>query len=188
VVVDRVRTLFCSYEPVRARSVMNLKLWLDTVTTAFIVVGGVLALLQLRQTHKQRSRESALQMLHSFQTPEFLTAVNIVFDLPEGLSKHEVEQRVGDQMTCLLVMMGTFESLGILVYRRDIDIALVEDFFSGVAVLSRRKLQSYLDEVRRCSGRETYYEWYQWLSELVERRENLAPVEPSFKQFRDWNP
>lgn len=167
---------------------LNLKMWLDTVTTVFIVVGGILALLQLRQTHKQRSRESALQMLHSFQTPEFLTAVNIVFDLPDGLSKEGVEQRLGDRVTCLLVMMGTFESLGVLVFRRDIDIALVEDFFSGVLVLSRKKLQRYLDEVRRSSGRETYYEWYQWLSEQVERRERLAPAEPSFSQYRDWTP
>jgi hypothetical protein len=142
---------------------MNLKQWLDTVTTVLIVVGGILALRQLRQTHKQRSRESALQMLHSFQTPEFLAAVNIVFDLPEGLSKEDIEQRIGEKTTCLLVMMGTFESLGILVFRRDIDIALVEDFFSGVLVLSHKKLQRYLDQVRRNSGRQTYYEWYEWL-------------------------
>jgi hypothetical protein len=139
-------------------------------------------------THKQRSRESALQMLDSFQTPEFLAAVNMVFDLPEGLSKEDVEQRLGDKVTCLLVMMGTFESLGILVFRRDIDIALVEDFFSGVLVLSRKKLQRYLDQVRRSSGRQTYYEWYQWLSEQVERRERLTPAYTSFIQYRDWAP
>lgn len=167
---------------------MNLKLWLDTTTTVFIVVAGILALLQLRQTHKQRARESALQMLHSFQTPEFLTAVNIVFDLPEGLGKEDLERRVGDKITCLLVMMGTFESLGILVYRRDIDVALVEDFFSGVLVLSRTKLQKYVEQVRQHSGRETYYEWYQWLSEQVERRESVSPAEPSFRQYRDWTP
>jgi len=161
---------------------MNLKLWLDTITTVFIVVAGILALLQLRQTHKQRARESALQMLHSFQTPEFLTAVNIVFDLPEGLTKEDLE------LTCLLVMMGTFESLGILVFRRDMDIGLVEDFFSGVLVLSRAKLQKYLEQVRQHSGRETYYEWYQWLSEQVERRERLSRAEPSFRQYRDWSP
>ena len=110
-------------------------------------------------------------MLHSFQTPEFLTAVNIVFDLPKGLNKEDLEQRLGDKVTCLLVMMGTFGSLGIVVFRHDIDIALVEDFFSGVLVLSRKKLQRYLDQVRQSSGRERYYEWYQWLSEQVERRD-----------------
>ena len=167
---------------------MSLQMWLDTVTTVFIVVGGILALIQLRQTHKQRSRESALQMLHSFQTPEFLTAVNIVFDLPDGLSKADIEHRLGDKVTCLLVLMGTFESLGILVFRRDIELALVEDFFSGVLVLSRKKLQRYLEQVRLSSGRETYYEWYQWLSEQVERRENLVPPVPSFRQYGNWTP
>jgi hypothetical protein len=127
-------------------------------------------------------------MLHSFQTPEFLTAVNIVFDLPEGLTKEDLEQRLGEKLTCLLVMMGTFESLGILVFRRDIDIRLVEDFFSGVLVLSRGKLQNYLEQVRQRSGRDTYYEWYQWLSEQVERRERLSRAEPSFRQYRVWSP
>ncbi len=167
---------------------MNFKLWLDTTTTVFIVVAGILALLQLRQTIKQRARESALQMLHSFQTPQFLTAVNIVFDLPGGLTKEDLERRLGEKLTCLLVMMGTFESLGVLVFRRDIDIGLVEDFFSGVLVLSRAKLQKYLDQIRRDSGRETYYEWYQWLSDQVERRESLSRAEPSFRQYRDWRP
>ena len=75
-------------------------------------------------------------MLHSFQTPEFLTAVNIVFDLPEELSTADIERRLGDNLTCVLVMMGTLESLGILVFRRDIEIGFVKDFFSGVLVLS----------------------------------------------------
>jgi hypothetical protein len=75
-----------------------------------------------------------------------------------------------------------------MVFRRDIDLALVEDFFSGVLVLSRTKLQRYLDQVRGHSGRETHYEWYQWLSEQVARRETLSPAEPSFRQYRDWSP
>ena len=165
---------------------MNLKTWLDVVTTAFIVVAGILALLQLRQTHKQRSRESALQMLHSFQTPHFLTAVNVVFELPEGLSKSEIDERLGDKVTCLLVMFGTFESLGILVFRRDIDIRLVEDFFSGILVIAGKKMKNYVAEVRRLSGRETYYEWYQWLSEQVKRREQVMSAVPAFVEHRDW--
>jgi hypothetical protein len=37
-----------------------------------ILAGVVFAGVQLRQFNKQRARESALQLLHSFQTPEFL--------------------------------------------------------------------------------------------------------------------
>ena len=164
---------------------MNLKLWLDLITTIFIIVGGILALLQLRQTHKQRTRESALQMLHSFQTPEFLAAVNIVFEIPEGLDKRQLEERLGEKLSCILVMLGTFESLGILVFRRDIAIRMVEDFFSGVLVILLRKLRNYLEEMRVISARPTYYEWYQWLAEQVARREQAKPAVPAYVEFRD---
>jgi hypothetical protein len=83
-------------------------------------------------------------------------------------------------------MFGTFESLGILVFRRDVDIQMVEDFFSGVLALSLGMLRNYVEEVRAQSGRQTYYEWYQWLSEQVARREEKKPAVPAFVQFRDW--
>ncbi len=159
---------------------------LNLISTTVVVAGAVLALLQLRHLAKERARESALQMLHSFQTPEFLTAVNIVFELPEGLSKKEIEDRLGDKITCVLVMMGTFESLGILVFRRDMDIRLIEDFFSGVIILAGRRLKNYLNEMREASGRQTYYEWFQWLYEQFEKRESQSPAIPSFVEFRDW--
>ena len=156
---------------------------LNLISTLVVVAGGFFAILQLRHFRKQRSRESAL---HSFQTPEFLSAVNIVFDLPEGLSKEEIEERLGDKMTCLLVMFGTFESLGILIYRRDMDIQLVEDFFSGIIILSGRKLKNYLVEMRNSSNRQTYYEWFQWLYVQLETRESKTPPIPSYIAFRNW--
>ena len=165
---------------------MALGTILSLITTFSIFVGVIFALIQLRQSNKQRARESALQMLHSFQTPEFLNAVNIVFDLPEGLSKKEIDERLGEKLTSILVMFGTFESLGILVYKRDIDIRMVEDFFSGILILSGRKLKKYLEEIRTSSNRQTYYEWYQWLYEQVEKRESKTPAVPSYLAFRDW--
>ena len=165
---------------------MTVQILLSIISTGSIAAGVLLALLQLRHTNRQRARESALQMLHSFQTADFLKAVNIVFRLPEGLSKKQLEKRLGDEMTCILVLFGTFESLGILVYKRDIDIGMVEDFFSGIIVLSGRKLKNYLSEIREESNRQTYFEWYQWLYEQVEKREKKSPSIPAHIAFRDW--
>ena len=69
---------------------MNIELALDVVATTSIVIGGILALLQLRHAQKQRTRELSLQMLRSFQTPEFLTAGNLVYELPEDLPKAQI--------------------------------------------------------------------------------------------------
>ena len=160
---------------------------LSLLSTAAIVAAGVFAGIQLRLMNKQRARESALQLLHSFQTPEFLTALNIAFDIPEGLSRKEIEDRLGDKMTSVFVLFAIFESLGILIFRGEIDVDLVEDFFSGIVILSGRKFKRYLAEVRETSGRDTYYEWFQWLSEQFEKRELKSPAIPAYIAFRDWN-
>lgn len=89
-------------------------------------------------------------------------------------------------MTCTLVMFGTFESLGIFIFRRELDIKLVEDFFSGVIILTGKKFMSYFKEVREISNRPTYYEWIQWMYELIEKREGKTPAVPSYIEFRNW--
>ena len=165
---------------------MGIAGWLDLVRTVCLVVGGVLALLQLRHNQRQRMRELALQMLRSFQTPDFLTAGNLVYEMPEDLTKEEVEKRFKGKVTCLLVMLGTFESLGVLVHRRDIDIRLVEDFFGGILIMAGRKLRLYIEDMRRLSGRDTYYEWVTWLCDQVKRREAERPALPAHIEFRDW--
>jgi hypothetical protein len=159
---------------------------LSIVSTLAIVSGGIFAAIQLRQLKRQRSRESAIQLLQTARTREFLEAINIVFELPEGLSKKEIEDRLGEKMTYVLVMFGTFESLGILVFRREIDIELVEDFFRGVILFTGRKFKNYLREVRETSNRQTYYEWVTWLYEQMEKRESKAPRIPAFEAYREW--
>ena len=163
---------------------MDLHTYLSLLSTTAIVCAGIFAGVQLRQLYKQRARESALQMLRSFQTPEFTDAVNIVFTLPEGLSKKEIEERLGDKLTSVMVMFGTFESLGILIFHREME--MVDDFFSGIIILSWRKFRNYIEGMRSVGKRDTYYEWAQWLAEQFEKRESKLPVVPAYIAHRDW--
>jgi hypothetical protein len=167
---------------------MGFAALLSLVSTLAIVAAGVFAGMQVRQLNRQRARDSALQLAHSFQTAEFVKAVDIVFNLPENLSKSEIESRLGDEMTNVLVMFGTFESLGILVYRREIAISLVDDFCGGVVVLAGRRFKRYVAETQESSGRSTYYEWFQWLYERFEERESEKPATPAFVTHRTWKP
>jgi len=161
---------------------------LSLVSTLAIVAAGVFAGMQVRQLNKQRARDSALQLARSFQTPEFVDGVNIAFDLPADLSKDEIESRLGDRLTNVLVMFGTFESLGILIYRREIGISLVEDYCGGAIVVAGRRFKRYLTEMQASSGRATYYEWFQWLYERFEERESAKTAVPAFVAHRAWKP
>jgi hypothetical protein len=110
---------------------MEFAIVLSVVQMVAILAGGIFAGVQLRSLSRQRERESALQLLHSFQTREFMTGLELILNCREGMSKREIEEFAGDKIVSVTVLLGTFESLGILAFRREIGMDLVDDFFSG---------------------------------------------------------
>lgn len=66
---------------------MTLENLLGVASTLAIVAAGVLPAYKSVSSINSVQEKSALQLLHSFQTPEFVNALNVVFELPEGLSK-----------------------------------------------------------------------------------------------------
>jgi hypothetical protein len=159
---------------------------LNLVTALALVATGIFAGVQIRHLQRQRSREYVMQLLHSFQTPEFQIALHQLVDFPEGLSKKEIEEKLGDKLPAMYVMFGTFEALGALVHRREIGIELVEDFFSGVVILAWKKFSKYIYKMRELGNRPTYYEWFQWLAEQIQNRELETPAIPAHIAFKDW--
>ena len=89
-------------------------------------------------------------------------------------------------MICLLVMFGTFESLGILVYRCEVKLELIDDFFSGPVILFWSKLKNYFLEIRESSNRENYGDWVQWLAERLEEREAKTTLSPAHITYKKW--
>ena len=165
---------------------MNMNDALQLAQTVMIVLGGGLALWQLRQSEQNRNRDAALQMLRSFQTAEFSRGMETMFNLPDGLDKQELEAQVGARMGDLYVVLTTLESMGVLVYRREIPIDMVDDFFSGPIVLTWRKCGPYIQALRRETGRETIAEWVQWLAERFGDMEREQEPAPAYIAHRDW--
>lgn len=84
------------------------------------------------------------------------------------------------------MLLGTWERLGILVYRREIDITMLEDAYSGPIMLSWGKLETYISEVRASWGREFAFEWFQWLAERVIERDKKIQSKPAFIAYKNW--
>ena len=160
----------------------------DLTSAAAVVVGLLFALVQLRQFRRVQEREAGLALLRSYQTRTLARALLLVFELPDNLGKAEVEARVGSEMATLYAMMTIWESLGILVLRGQVDLAMVDDFFSGPIVLSWGKMSRYVDEQREDVGRDTLWEWFQWLAERMLERESAAPPVPAHIEHRRWRP
>jgi hypothetical protein len=159
---------------------------LSLVSTTAFLFSVIFAGMQVRNALKQRSREASTQLMHTVVTPEFLKTMRFVLTLPDGLSKQEIEERLSDQKDILFYFLGTCESLGILVYRREIAIDLIADLL-GVTIYWD-KLCRYVIEYRKELKHEGLYEWFQWLAEQVVKQRSKQPHTPAYIAFREWHP
>lgn len=167
---------------------MSVEETFQIIEALAVVVGIGFAMIQVRQYRRDKHREAAMELLHAFQTPSFARALNIVYTMPDDLSKKEVEQFAGDELHLVYAMTTTWESIGVLVYRGEVSLELVDDFFSGPVVVSWRKLKNYIIGEREEVGRETINEWFQWLKERLEETESDTPPMPAHIAHKDWTP
>lgn len=153
------------------------------------VVGTLLfAGLELRQFRKSRERESALELFNAFQTYEFTKGYRAITRLPDNQSKKQIEDLLGERMDDLYFVAGIFEGLGVLVYRKELSLEMVEDFLSGNIILTWLKLRRFIEEDRKILGRDTWMEWTQWLAERIMERESTKSPIPAYIEYQDWEP
>ena len=160
----------------------------EVVSAVAVVFGLGFAVSETTRYRRRRARESALALVNSYQTPEFARAVVLIIELEAGLERGDLERRLGQDMGLISLLMTTWESLGILVHRGEVSLDLVDDFFSGAIVLSWRKLEAFVRQMRREGARETYFEWFQWLAErMADRESETAPI-PAHVEHANWRP
>ena len=165
---------------------MLIQVIFQILETAAVMIGVGFGMVQLRQYRRDKRREAAIELLHSFQTPAFAEALHLVYNLPDGLSKEAIESKLGEKFPLVYGLMTTWEGLGILVYRHEIDLSTVDDFFSGPIRISWRKLKGHVVGERAMLGRETIEEWFQWLAEQLSDREAEVPPVPAHVAHKHW--
>jgi hypothetical protein len=167
---------------------MSLEMIFQFVEALAVTSAVVVGLVQLRQFKLSWQRASALELLHSFQTPDFAKALLLAYGLPDGLSRDEVVSRLGEDFHLVYAMTTTWESLGVLVFRGAIGLDLVGDFFSGPIVISWAKLQNYYRTEREVMSRDTIGEWFEWLRDRLVDSESKIPAQPANIEHRTWKP
>lgn len=165
---------------------MNLSIVVDILSVVAVVCGLFFAGIELRHFRLNRDRESLLKLFSTFQTPEFVKGVRAIAQLPDNLSKQQVEELVGEQMEDLFFTLASLEGLGALVHKEEFSLAVVEDFFSGIIVLTWLKLRRYVEDERKALDRDTWLEWTQWLAEKIMDREMVKPAVPAYIEYKNW--
>ena len=166
---------------------MDLSTFANLINAIAVTAGVISAAVQIRHYRQRRRRDAMLELVRSFQSPAFASAFRRVILLPDGATKTRVTELLGTDGEDATHVVGlTWESLGVLVFRREVTLDLVDDFFSGPISVSWRKLSRYVFEQRAMLDRETAFEWFQWHAERMIDREKQTPPTPAHIAHRDW--
>src|SRR5438876_4472491 len=145
---------------------MDISTIANLINAIAVTAGVIFAAAQIRQYRQRRERDAMLELVRSFQSPAFTAALRRVLSLPDGADSAKIREVLGpDGEDAVYLVSLTWESLGVLVYRREVTLDLADDFFSGPLVISWQKLKVYSEEWRRTLNRETGNEWFHWLAE-----------------------
>ena len=142
------------------------------VATASVVVGVVFAVLQLRDFVKTRQTDLIMRLYSRFGSERFQRTEEKVWKglSEEALNFHDYVEKYG---LAEWVAVGTFfEGVGILLYRKLIDIRLADDLFTAPVNMAWNPMKNSIIEARKEYGQPTIFEWFEYLyNELMKRKQ-----------------
>ena len=148
------------------------------------IVGGVAVVfaisfgfVEFRRYKVAERREAAASLARSYQTPEMAATLRMVVELPEPIGMQQYRDLSDAQKNLIWSLFCSIESIGILVYRGELPIELIDEFFSIPIIDGWHMLAPYVEDFRQETDSPQAWEWYQWLHErLVEHHKTLPRI------------
>jgi hypothetical protein len=102
--------------------------------------------------------------------PHLADAITLIRALPDGVSAEELRRAGPETEQAAVRICMSFETMGLLVYRRIAPFDLVVELAGGITVMLWRKLGPWLEQIRIEQAQPSWAEWFQWLAQQCARR------------------
>jgi hypothetical protein len=144
---------------------MDLTTALNIATTAAVVGGVIFGAWQIRVATRARETQISLQLVEMLQTCDLIEGLSSLADLPQGLTWKEIQSQLGERWFSAFALINALDGLGILVYRREVSPRVADDYFHHAVSEVWRKSRTAILERRQMPGRETAFQFLEWLAE-----------------------
>jgi len=163
--------------------------WAEIIGLITILSAAVYSWFQIKELKKVRQSAAALSLAELFQSPDFSSGLVQLTHQPEDLDTWDkFKDYHGDKWPQALSVMTTWESLGALVHRGDLQFKLVYDLYSGLIMFHHNRCQPLIVKDRKQGG-DTRFEWFTWLSERIEEyEESQTVIRAAHLEYKDWTP
>jgi hypothetical protein len=157
------------------------------VGSVVVISGVIFGIIQIRQYQQQRQDVAAVQLVNSFQSPDFNNSLRKVWSLPDAADWQELQAR-GEEWEAAAFQVGmTLETMGVLVYRRIVPLSILDELMGDAILVLWRKLQPWVAHLRTEQKRDSAYEWFQWLAERLAEKERRIEI-GAYRKYRNWKP
>ncbi len=153
----------------------------------FTIVSGLFfGWFQIRVNRARQRDTIVINLMQTFYHADLARAVQILHGLPDGASAEEIRKRGPEYEEAAVIITTSFETLGLLVFKKIAKFDLVIELTGGMVTSMDRKLQFWLQTVRKEQNHPAWAEWFEWLALLA--KDNKFRDEPAFVGLRNWKP
>jgi hypothetical protein len=85
-----------------------------------------------------------------------------------------------------VIVSTTFETMGLLVYKRIAKFDLVMELAGGIIASMPRKLSVWLEDIRNEQKQPSWAEWFEWIAQMADKHK--SEKEPALKRVAGWKP
>jgi hypothetical protein len=157
------------------------------VGTLTIVGGMIFALVPLSEARKQRQEARTAELMRTFMDPHLADAITLVRRLPDGVSAEQLRAAGPEAEKAAVRICMSFETMGLLVYRRIAPFDLVFELAGGITVMLWHKLGPWLEQIRIEQAQPSWAEWFQWLAQQCATRKEQKAA-PAHVRHANWHP
>jgi len=149
-----------------------------------IVTGLLMGWFQIRHLRSQQRDAVAINLMQTFYNDDLSRAISLLQVLPDGISLDELRTAGPEYARAAVTVVTTFETMGLLVFKRIAPMDLVLDLAGGTVTTMNRKLRVWQNGLREIQNQPSWGEWFEWLGDQAEK--SKRDVMPAHVQHRDW--
>jgi hypothetical protein len=158
----------------------------DIIGAVSILGGLVFGIFQLRHYRGRQRDAAATNLTQTFYSKDLADALALLQEMPDGVSLDELRAFGPEYVKAATTVSTSFETMGLLVFKRVVSLDLVMDLCGGIIKVQARKLQQYQNDVRRENSQPSWGEWFEWLGDQAEKLKSSA--QPAYIEHKNWRP
>ena len=158
----------------------------EIIGTSSIVTGLIFGWFQIRQYQRQQRDAIATTLTRTFYDRDLAHAIALLQAVPDGLGGDELRARGDEYVEAAVTVTTSFETMGLLVFKRIAPLDLVLDLAGGIVTTMSRKLARWQEDMRVAQSQPSWGEWFEWLGDRARQAKHAA--EPAHVRYRSWKP